>query len=280
MDISRKMCVGEFAVPLQNITKDFEDLHQMLGGAISEEEPQTLESLTLKASMSTTWLKKPLRLKSGRWWVDNCRHLPLLQEIRDAIEKGKVRKGAGTRLSKKTDIVVAIKVRGKILLVVNTVVFVSVVFFSDQAAETLEWIISELIKDKEALLLLQEGTADAPQRSAKKYVQSAEVLEYCAEAVKENITSHPLCHKAWYIPSALCIRVIKVDRSEKKVRIKGLSSHKILQASLGDPLWGEALRHLETAIKECEKFLEEPSVPQVQGSHESQDTEEPEESDA
>ena len=111
-------------------------------------DEQSFWSLNLKATMKATWIQAHLGVK-WPWWVENNKTLPILREILEAIEAGKVRNGGASRLSKKADVVVALKICGKVIFVLNRTSSVVLCWRCHEETETLTWLVSELQKDKE-----------------------------------------------------------------------------------------------------------------------------------
>ena len=202
--------------------------------------------------MPSMWLTKALGIKNNRWWVENYGKLPLLTEIRESLEQQKCRKGSGSKLSKKVGIVVAIKIREKVLFVVNHITSVTLAFTEDTVKESIHWLLNQILKDKETL-----ADMDAPVgRLTKKDEQSPEGLQFFGEAV-EDLRSHSSCARAHYLPSLRSIQVIKKDKAVMKIRINGMTPQ-LLKAVPGEGslLWDEAKKLLDEALSKCLKFLD------------------------
>ena len=220
--VSRKLCLGDRALPLFEKQMVFEDIHGVCPGDLDE---QVFECLNLKANQDCRWLETFLKLPS-KWWALNAGKVPLLSEIRQAIEAGRPAKRG--RLPSKSEFVVGIKVRGHVLLVQNTTVAVHLCWPAyqddgDQGQETIEWFLSEFQKD---LVVMQQQPSSSgssnrghsTKRSAHEH--EAEIIDVALSALKEN----PRCKSAVFVPSRGVIKVIKSDKRFKSFRPKNLNN--------------------------------------------------------
>ena len=142
--VERKMCLQNRALPLVTREMEFEDIHSVGARDLGTEN---FECLPLRTSMEAPWLSKFFK-KPAKWWLHNGSKVPLVREIRETIETGKVRKGGASRLSKRADIVVAINVRGKVILVQNTTLPVTLCWPTntddgDEGIEVVKWFLEE-----------------------------------------------------------------------------------------------------------------------------------------
>ena len=94
--------------------------------------------------------------EAHRWWAE-LSSSPLFKEISTAISKGKQTSGIAARLPKRPNIVVAIEIRGKAILVLNQTRTLTVAFEPGQELEGLQWLVEELEKDLETNTNLGEN---------------------------------------------------------------------------------------------------------------------------
>ena len=165
LDFRHELCHGPHIVPVTSSYHEFEDLFEILepGESIAD---QDFESVNLKATMQSKWIEHHLQVRA-RWWVLNNKNLPLLNEILSAIEKGKVRKGCHAKLSKKPKITVALKVRGKVIMALNSTWSVVLCWIPGQHREYLGWLLSELSKDVQTLAAGASGSSSNLKRKQR-----------------------------------------------------------------------------------------------------------------
>ena len=80
--VQKRVCLNDSAIPLAQQCLDFHDLHNLAEGDL---EGQVFILLSLKESGDLRWLEKSFKLPA-KWWVRNHMCVPLLTEIRQAIE--------------------------------------------------------------------------------------------------------------------------------------------------------------------------------------------------
>ena len=150
-NLEKKLCLNDTVVPLESVAMDFDDIHSLLPDLEASEH--TFSLLSLKATEPGLWLTKlfkpNLKFAQRRQWWSRLPSMPLLQEITSAIAKGKQNSGLAARLPRRPKLVVAIEIRGKVILVVNHTRHITLAFQEGQEAEYLDWFLTELRKDIE-----------------------------------------------------------------------------------------------------------------------------------
>ena len=237
--VQNRVCLGDSAIPLREQCLDFHDLHTLAEGDL---DGQVFLLLSLKASGDLRWLERGFKL-SAKWWVRNHMRVPLLKEIRQAIETKKSRSGGGSRLPKLANTLVAIKIREKVILVQNQPLFVNLAFHPGEEIEGLQWIINELKKyidhlKEESSESSQddddEGEDDEheePQGSLRVSKQQRHPLSKNEQQIVENslknIREHSECLRATFLPSRCAFRVFKKDKSKSEFRVSDLKKKNV-----------------------------------------------------
>ena len=276
LDLQYRLCIGQHAVPLEKDKKDFEDLHGVGNDEDLEvkEEEQPFWLLTFKVVlrvMGSMWIMSYLNIKTYPVWVKYLQKMPILNEIREAIDKGKPRLEA-KNLSRKPDVVVALKIRGRVLYVVNKAQPVTLAFpVKDTSLKSmLTWFLGELAKDimtmdaKTEADEEQEASGssipDRPSKAArvqKTYKQCQESLDHFQLAV-ESLKKHPLCKRAQYLPSKRSIRLfLEGKEGFQEFHIKGLGKAELSAIpSRGCGYWEKAEESLSQCIQTCRQYLD------------------------
>ena len=224
--LERQLCLNGVSVPLVLKNMEYEDIHGC--GEEAFEDLVDLDCLPLKSTMDSKWLEKAFKLPA-RWWVLNASRVPLLQEIREAIEKGKVRTGGASRLSKKSNIFVSIRVRGEAFLVVNTIVPVTLCAPQGSLENTLLWFLSEFNKDLSGLLQNPKqsssssaGPSKGTKRTERLNVREKEILEERLQTLRD----HPRCLVVHFSPSNSSLRIKDLTKKMKVVTIRGMGKRR------------------------------------------------------
>ena len=154
MTLELKWCLGYQAVPLEFKTMLFVNLHHLDDAWAVENHDsdfgwQTHLHATIKEVL---WLQRNLKLPT-KWWVLNCHRIPLLLEMAEQIREAKPKGNkVADQYKREPNVVVAIKLRGKVLFVRNLTTSLTLCFHPDQDLKThLMWFIEELKHDIEAL---------------------------------------------------------------------------------------------------------------------------------
>jgi hypothetical protein len=248
--LKHRMCLNDMAVPFVARTLCLHDLHSLAGGDIDNQE---FLLLSLKATADVRWLEAAFNL-SGRWWVNHhgSSTVPLLLEIRKAIEIKKVTTGYGCRLPRLPNSIVAIRIRGKVIFVQNQTKDLTLAFKSGEEIEGLKWFVAELGTDlgnrheweapprKRNRTEEQDGDANLDDMTKDPPASSKQQRHYLGhhehELVQKSVDTlmeHPGCLQARFLPSRASFRVTKKDRSSKEFIVSGLNKHR-KKAEIGD----------------------------------------------
>jgi len=218
------MCLQNRALPLVTREMEFEDLHSVGARDLGTEN---FECLPLRTSMEAPWLSKFFK-KPAKWWLHNGSKVPLVREIRETIETGKVRKGGASRLSKRADIVVAINVRGKVILVQNTTLPATLCWPTntddgDEGIEIVKRFLEEFKNDLERMG--NSGVASSSGSSvgqASKRPHADQETQIIQNALR-NLREHSQCLSAYYLPSRCAIMVTTKDKARQEFCLKALA---------------------------------------------------------
>ena len=146
LGLAQKLCLNEHVVPLHRVTMDIADPHKLTQEG--DTERQDLCLVDVSPNGPSYWLEKGFNL-STRWWRSNSSNLPLLAEIRDAIISGKP-SGPQARMPRRPNIVVAVKVRGQVILVQNSHKKLQLALPHGKEESLLSWFLEQLIGEVEA----------------------------------------------------------------------------------------------------------------------------------
>ena len=144
LEVARSLCLGEHAVPMERVSLPWVDPYNC---ATMTEEFVVVSLVKFKASGSKRWLEQGLHLPS-KWWLRNHATLPILQEILELIRSQKPKTGGQSRLPRNHQSMIALKVRGRILLFQNDSRCVILgVLDGDEGLADFRWFLEELSKD-------------------------------------------------------------------------------------------------------------------------------------
>ena len=146
LGLAQKLCLNEHVVPLHRVTMDIADPHKLTQEG--DTERQDLCLVDVSPNGPSYWLEKGFNL-STRWWRSNSSNLPLLAEIRDAIISGKP-SGPQARMPRRPNIVVAVKVRGQVILVQNSHKKLQLALPHGKEESLLSWFLEQLIGEVDA----------------------------------------------------------------------------------------------------------------------------------
>ena len=139
------LCLNDMPVLVVKETMPISDPYDLSGDFkdLSLEDELEVDMVTFKAASDVLWMTKALGLKTV-WWIRNCTHIPLLLEIKELI---KAKKPTG-QLPKQQETLVIVKVRGKNLVVRNSVANLQVALIGDfeNKSGILTWLLMELEK--------------------------------------------------------------------------------------------------------------------------------------
>jgi len=265
-----RLCLNDMALPLVRRAMDFEDIHHLAGGDSGEQDFVCLE---LKATADVRWLEKAFQLPV-RFWKAHHFEVPLLQEMRQAIDSGKVRKGGGSRLPRRPDAVVAIRVRDRVILIQNKTSGLALVSKPDEQRETFQWFLEELQKDLEKLKDQHENLHDqqaetassSTQPSLRKQKRLASDMEEenIIEAAVTKLREHPLCSRATFLPSRDSFRVLRTDRKSSEIFVPGCrKKRQSAREQQDDEAWDNLRSSFDQGVNLAIEFLAGADSPPV-----------------
>ena len=281
--VQQRLCLNDMAIPL--VAGPPLAVTDPLGLLDEDLEEITVSLVSFKATGSMQWLQAGLSLPS-KWWVCNHHRVPLCGEILESIKHLKP-KGAKRLLPRSNKDLVAIRVRGKILLVQNEPRSVTLGLRAGKEQDELLWFLQELQKDVEAL---HAGDSDSSHKYKRSKLEVPEEDDgTLADEVLAEVRAHPLCKVALWLPSRNTIRVVLRNGGQSEFTVKDLKK-KRQQALEHDDLAGvrQAFSLAAQSALEHLRALAEPPQPVLQNLEERalaepsqqalQNLEEPEES--
>ena len=266
--LEKRLCLNAMAVPFFVQTLDFAD-----------HDSEEVMCLDLKATAEARWLEVGFNLPV-RWW--RCRHkdVPLLAEMKEAINRGKEKKGAAARVPRRPLIVVAITVRGREILVQNSTEPLTLVATKAEgdARASLQWFLEELQADLEEsprlkLLREPEPQPQAPQepqepqapqqeqgprrKTQQKHLRDDSEEQAMITQALATLLAHPKCLKAHWRPSRNAFFVCRDDHENSEFIAVGSFKHRKAAQGRGDDQSWEALRvTYHQAVSRAFEFLE------------------------
>ena len=253
----RKLCLNDVFVPLETREMEFSDIHGITG---EEDFEGSFNLLNLRATHDAHWLQKALKLPA-KWWVRNQAKLPLMHDISEAIMQSKKTKGGAARLPRQEHLVVAIRVRERVLLVQNSTRCQTIAIKDGDEPEVLTWLLEQIQKD---VALDTTAAPASPRGSSVPQKKSREDLEPCdtfTDEALETLRKHPACSRAWFLPSR---SAIKVSKHSKGAQSFTLTSKKRKKAQAADctEAWGEWQAHVSEVVASAIRFLEQADQPE------------------
>ena len=249
--VKERLCVNDIAVPLEEHTLDFVDLHNLKDG-----DEENLEFLLLhcKATSNMGWLESALKLKA-RWWVNNSNKVPLLIEIRKAIETKKVRSGGGVRLPKCAKSIVALEIRDQVIYVVNNPMYVTFAFKPGESTSGVQWLLEELQKDIEVLNMPGASSSSMSMKRSKSDVTDEED-EFVQQSL-ESIRNHAQCRRVCFQRSRNSFMIVKKDNSSSEISIPKLEKQRRVALSREhEESWDKVENSYKQAVSCALQFLE------------------------
>jgi hypothetical protein len=192
MELEHLLCLNGCPVPVERRTMDFEDINLCCDG---DKDDEDFVLLDLKAGAQVTWLQKFIQkhLKvNNKFWRERHGELPLVQEMRKAIDTGK--RGLGKTANRRTGVIVGIKVRDKVVLVQHTKGLV-LAAYAGQEKEAIRWFLEEIENDVKLLGPVSPGRNPRPgpqQRDSQ--VDDDDPAQVIIDTVLSEIRGHPQCH--------------------------------------------------------------------------------------
>jgi hypothetical protein len=198
MELEHLLCLNGCPVPVERRTMDFEDFNHCCDG---DKDDEDFVLVDLKAGAQVTWLQKFIQkhLKvNNKFWRERHGELPLVQEMRKAIDTSK--RGLHKKTNKRTGVIVGIKVRDKVVLVQHTKGLV-LAAYAGQEKEAIRWFLEEIENDVKLL-------GPRPQQPDSQ-VDDDDPVQVIIDTVLLEIRGHPQCHKANFAPSRGCFQIIR-----------------------------------------------------------------------
>ena len=231
LNLQLLLCLDGVALPVVNQSLPIIDPYSLAGNLedLDLEENLPVDLLSFKASGDVHWLMPALGMPL-RWWSSKSCQLALLQEIRDLIKDKKPLKGASQRMPKQQAFLVLLKVRGRILIMQNSLTLVNLALSGTLEAkkETLSWFIHELQKDLKIVKSLMDQE-DPKQGHVIKRSRSGVVPQDFQSLVTSSLARlhmDPGCSGATYSPSRKSFKVHQKKCPSKflEFRVKGLKN--------------------------------------------------------
>ena len=247
---SWSLCLNDQVVPAQTKVCAIVDPYELMEGLDLDLEETEVSLVCFHGTADMSWLMKCLEMPV-KWWIHNWNRIPLILEIRSGIKAKKNKKEPANHKC-----LVALQVRGKTLFVVNDTHTMTLGLLESQPlpeeqpgspknqAGTLGWFCDELYKDIENL----------PKEFQKPLKEDRAPPEH-QEAIQrtlDGIQAHPQCKSCHYMPSRLCFRVIKKDKTSEEIRVVGLNKRQKPEGAQ-DPfekVLSLALEFLENGVQE------------------------------
>jgi hypothetical protein len=207
LTLERLWCINQQPIPLVAATMDLEDVHKLLESG--DQDDMKVLVMNLRATTGT-WVDKCLGVKAT-WWRHHQWRVPLVLEIKKALEESKPKK-RWCSLLRSTNLV-ALKVRGHILLVQNDSRSLALAFEEDKEEEGIKWFLTQLQKDIKALG--EPSTSSKAGRQGKRGkdedTDATEESQFVKNSLKD-LRSHKDCYSASYAPSRHSFKVIRTDK--------------------------------------------------------------------
>ena len=226
MKVEMRLVWGEFLLPLESQRLDFVNVADVEG--LADHDQSDFQLLSVK-SHHAGWICQALGVPQW-WWRKYQKHIPVLNEILSKIKKLKVQK------RKLPTAVIAIEVRGRKVLIQNSVRNVKFAFKGAADVDALQWFLDVLeedikelrkntSKDEEAVgdetlgaksLVSESDDEDIIEANA----DGAETLGKAEDAIVaeclELIRNNSQCKKALYFPSRWSFEVTKKGLKKPK----------------------------------------------------------------
>ena len=236
LNLQLLLCLDGMALPVVKQSLPIIDPYSLAGNLedLDLEENLPVDLLSFKATGDVHWLMPALGMPL-RWWSSNSCQFALLQEIRDLIKDKKSLKGGSQRMPKMQAFLVLLKVRGRILIMQNSLTLVNLALSGTMEAkkETLSWFIHELQKDLNIKKSLMDQE-DPKQGHVIKRSRSGVVPQDFQSLVTSSLArlhKDPGCSGATFSPSRKSFKVHlkKCPSKFLEFRVKGLKNLELEQ---------------------------------------------------
>ena len=225
--LRERLCLRDEIVPLVKKEEYFSDMHCVAPAMPGATYKWSLLDLaTTRKPYHMRWLEQGLGLPCQWWRNEQASVLPLLQEMRQAICSTRVSKGPRCRLPRQPNIVVAIKVRGRLLYLKNTPQLLTLALWPGEERKTLKWFLHQLQKDIAATGPVPQHkrrrTTSADPRDSQAFEKSPEqqLVEQHVKALAERQD----CKSAVWLASRGAMRVRSNKGTGKEFTVLGLSA--------------------------------------------------------
>ena len=271
MALELKWCLGYQAVPLEFKTMLFVNLHQLEDEWVVEHHDEDFgwQCLKLHATIKEVlWLQRNLNLPT-KWWVLNCHRIPLLLEMAEQIREAKPKGNkVADQYKREPNVVVAIKLRGKVLFVRNLTTSLTLCFHPDQDLKTdLMWFIQELKREIEVLREAPPPAGPSQKKKRSKKASDFPEEQEMIEALLTKLGDHPNCKTAHHLPSRMSLKVKRKDRVTKEFNFKSYRAKREKALLKSDFQNIETLQSMfDETIGEAMAFLEGKEKPSSSGS--------------
>ena len=217
------MCLNNLRVPLKANRLEFEDLHKVLEDKDFAEEEDFL-ALNLSSTGDVRFLENALGLTS-QWWRSNGHGVPLMIEIREALQQGKPKTGSAVRLPRRHKIVVALKVRNHTILAMNQSLGINLVFEIGTEQGQLQWFLEELTKDLEGISeepqkkmprVRKQPEDEEPSQNQNSDEDEEKTEKSIRDSVVRRVLAHEGCLRCSFPVSRDCFKLMDKQRNSKE----------------------------------------------------------------
>ena len=215
--------------------------------------------VSFKVTAPCQWIEKALEQKA-HWWRSHASRSPFLCEVLENVKNLRPTKGRDQHLPKNTKAMVPIRVRNKVLWVMNDCRSVTLVLRPEHEEQDLSWFLQELQKDlhpeppADAVPLQMESSEDLAESSHRyNKVPVSDDVQPLVDKTLQVISGHSNCTRVNYLPSKLGFRVLGSDGTCKLFRVTDLK-RKLAQAIQHDD--PEVLQvQFEKSLEKALEFL-------------------------
>ena len=226
LDLKFALTLNNLVVPVVQKDMHFIDPYAIAGDLDMDlENSKNISIVNFKATADMHWFEKTLGFKEKRWWVHNHCKIPLLLEIREAIQNKKPKAGSTARMPREAGSMVFVRVRDRLLCVQNITNLVMLGLIGSPGASpgtpedqvaVLKWFLNELRMDIENLETTQHSVVH--KKATKHSVEEPE--EDIMNEIIETIQDHPQCLRVCFAPSRRSFKVVKKDKSSYEAGVK------------------------------------------------------------
>ena len=255
---SRDLCLGGCAVPVEKASMNVLDPYGVFEGNTEGLDVGLVEFM---ASGNMRWLEKALNLEN-RWFVFNHHRIPLLLEILVLIRKKKIMRGAAARAPRYCGYLIALEVRGKILLFKNDTRYVCFAdrmrmgdpAGPDEGLSDFNWFLNEMRRDVADLQEMDnDERADAKERR-RGALADTEDQSMISDHLKV-LRCHDNCSSATWYPSRNSFKVKREhDGADQSFRVRALKKRRKESAEKDDS--GLVQRQFDVALALATSFLD------------------------